>query len=76
MHMTVTLQYIIFMYIFTFTLYIYLYSHTVCYLIIAPLFQNVSAALTGPDSGPDIKSMYENFVREVYAMHSASSFRK
>jgi len=56
-------------------IYSYSYIHTVCYLI-APLFQKVSAALTGPDSGPDIKSMYENFVREVYAMHSASSFRK
>lgn len=66
------MKYAIYIYIYS---YSYSYIHTVCYLI-APLFQNVSAALTGPDSGPDIKSMYENFVREVYAMHSASSFRK
>ena len=66
--MTFTMKYAIYIYSCS-------YIHTVCYLI-APLFQNVSAALTGPDSGPDIKSMYENFVREVYAMHSASSFRK
>mmetsp|Transcript_8436 Transcript_8436/g.13994 ORF Transcript_8436/g.13994 Transcript_8436/m.13994 type:complete len:171 (-) Transcript_8436:186-698(-) len=33
-----------------------------------PLFSRVSAALTGPNSGPDIKSMFENFVREVHSV--------
>lgn len=34
---------------------------------VAPLFSRVTAALTGPQSGPDIKGMFENFIRDVYS---------
>lgn len=33
-----------------------------------PLFSRVSAALTGPNSAADIKSMFENFLREMHTM--------
>jgi hypothetical protein len=29
----------------------------------------VTAALTGAQSGPDIKAMFENFTREVYTVN-------
>eukprot|EP01038_Epipyxis_sp_PR26KG_P009218 gene9218-12429_t len=35
-----------------------------------PLFSRVTAALTGPQSGPDIKGMFDNFLREVYMIKS------
>ena len=37
---------------------------------LAPLFSRVTAALTTPQSGQDIKGMFENFVKEIHSMKS------
>jgi hypothetical protein len=34
----------------------------------APLFSRVTAALTTPQSGQDIRGMFENFVKEIHTM--------
>eukprot|EP01036_Dinobryon_divergens_P029932 gene29932-39104_t len=33
-----------------------------------PLFSRVNAALTGPQSGADVKSMFENFLSELFTL--------
>eukprot|EP00597_Dinobryon_sp_UTEXLB2267_P005949 CAMPEP_0170079486 /NCGR_PEP_ID=MMETSP0019_2-20121128/15852_1 /TAXON_ID=98059 /ORGANISM="Dinobryon sp., Strain UTEXLB2267" /LENGTH=94 /DNA_ID=CAMNT_0010292961 /DNA_START=315 /DNA_END=599 /DNA_ORIENTATION=- len=33
-----------------------------------PLFSRVSAALTGPQSGADVKSLFENFLNELFTL--------
>ena len=43
-------------------------SLTLHHLYTAPLFSRVTAALTTPQSGSDIKGMFENFVREINNM--------
>ena len=34
----------------------------------APIFNKVQASLTTPQSGPDMKNMFENFLKEVYTI--------
>ena len=40
------------------------------YYCAAPLFSRVTAALTTPQSGQDIRGMFENFVKEIHSMKS------
>jgi hypothetical protein len=37
-------------------------------IIIAQLFSRVTAAVTSPDSNVEVKSMFENFIRDVQAL--------
>eukprot|EP01041_Mallomonas_annulata_P006652 gene6652-13469_t len=40
-----------------------------------PLFSKVTAALTTPQSGPDMKGMFENFLKEAHQRLSNKNFR-
>ena len=46
----------------------FLYKFNQYKLYAAPLFSRVNAALTGPQSGADVKSMFENFLNELFTL--------
>jgi hypothetical protein len=50
-------------------MFVFLLTFNICAVVSsAPLFSRVSAALTGPNSAPDIKGMFENFIREIHTI--------
>jgi len=50
-----------------------IYLHMLCSRLVAPLFSKVSAALTSSASEADIRTLFENFVKEVHSIRSKKS---